>query len=114
MRAFGAASVDWLAEQHPTLLAAADPRESVMRFQVMRQSFFDFPAVEVLGVSDSDAQLQIAYRMSPKAEEAASVQTMGFFVRLVELAGGKNVQATFASRSWAGDAQTLLELTWDS
>ena len=48
VKAFGAASVDWLAEQHPALLEKGDPRESIMRFQVLRQSFFDFPALEVL------------------------------------------------------------------
>lgn len=113
VRSFGSASVDWLLEQHPTLLAKGDPRESVMRFQVLRQSFFDFPALEVLGVSDSEAQLSIAYGMGPIAEEAAALQTMGFFTRLLELCGARAVSAKFASRSWAGDAHTELQLTWD-
>jgi hypothetical protein len=113
VRAFGEASVDWLSEQHPTLLAPNDPRESIMRFQVLRQSFFDFSALEVIGVSDADAQLRIAYQMGPQAEEAASMQTMGFFARMLELAGAKGVNASFKTRSWAGDPWTLLELTWD-
>jgi hypothetical protein len=112
VRAFGAASVDWLSQTHPTLLAPHDPRESIMRFQVLRQSFFDFPALEVIGVSDADAQLRIDYRMGPVAEEAASMQTMGFFTRLLELSKAKEVQASFKTRSWAGDPWTLLELTW--
>ena len=112
VKAFGSASVDWLLEQHPTLLSKGDPRESIMRFQVLRQSFFDFPALEVLGVSDTDAQMQIAYQMGPIAEEAASFQTMGFFQRLLELCGAPNVEARFTNRSWAGDPTTLLELTW--
>jgi hypothetical protein len=113
VRAFGAASVDWLMEQQPTLLAKGDPRESIMRFQVLRQSFFDFPALEVNGVSDSDAQLRIAYQMGAMAEEAASFQTMGFFHRLLELCGATSVESKFTSRSWAGDPETLLELTWE-
>ena len=113
VKAFGAASVDWLAEQHPMLLEKGDPRESVMRFQVLRQSFFDFPALEVLGVSDTDAQLGIAYQMGPTAEEAAAVQTMGFFTRLLELAGAKNEEAKFTSRAWANEPSTVLELTWE-
>ena len=112
VKAFGSASVDWLVETQPMLLAKEDPRESIMRFQVLRQSFFDFPALEVLGVSDSDAQLQIAYQMGPVAEEAASFQTMGFFVRLLELCGAPNVESRFTTRSWAGDPATVLELTW--
>ena len=112
VKAFGSASVDWLLEQHPTLLSKGDPRESIMRFQVLRQSFFDFGALEVLGVSDTDAQLGIAYQMGPVAEEAASYQTMGFFTRLLELCEAPNVEARFTSRSWAGDPATVLELTW--
>lgn len=114
VRMFGSASVDWLAEAHPTLLAKHDPRESVMRFQVLRQSFFDFPALEVLGVTDAEAHLSIAYQMGALAEEAASFQTMGFFTRLLELCGATNVKATFTRRSWAGDSSTVLELTWES
>jgi hypothetical protein len=113
VRAFGEASVDWLSEQHATLLANGDPRESIMRFQVLRQSFFDFPALEVIGVSDMDAQLRIDYRMGPKAEEAAAIQTLGFFTRLLVLSGAKDVQASFKTKSWAGDPWTLLELTWE-
>ena len=83
-----------------------------MRFQVLRQSFFDFPALEVLGVSDGDAQMRIAYQMGPVAEEAAAFQTMGFFIRMLELAGAKDVEARFTTRSWAQDRWTVLELTW--
>jgi hypothetical protein len=50
--------------------------------------------------------------MSSLAEEAASFQTMGFFEGLVELAGGREVQASFPERSWAGDARTVLRLAW--
>jgi hypothetical protein len=113
VKAFGAASVDWLIEAQPMLLAKGDPRESIMRFQVLRQSFFDFPALEVLGVSDSDAQLRIAYQMGAVAEEAASYQTLGFFTRLLELSGARNAEATFTTRSWVGELQTALELTWE-
>ncbi|MBK7857208.1 MAG: hypothetical protein IPJ65_01035 [Archangiaceae bacterium] len=113
VKAFGAASVDWLAEAHPTLVDKGDPRESIMRFQVMRQGFFDFPALEVLGVSDSDAQLRIAYQMGPVAEEAASFQTLGFFMRLLELCGATNVVGKFTSRVWVGQPETVAELTWE-
>src|SRR5881275_1928446 len=63
VREFGKMSVDWLVHQQPTLLAQNDPRESLMRFQVVRQSFFDYPALEVRRVSDGQATLSIAYQM---------------------------------------------------
>jgi hypothetical protein len=50
--------------------------------------------------------------MSPIAEEAASTQTLGFFERLVELAGGGAISARFTSRSWANDPRTLIEINW--
>jgi hypothetical protein len=112
VRAFGSASVDWLLELHPNLLSKTDPRESIMRFQVLRSSFFDFPALEVMGVSDTDAQIRVAYQMGPAAEEAASFQTMGFFSRLLELCDAPNVSARFTTRTWAGDPWTVLELVW--
>jgi len=51
--------------------------------------------------------------MGARAEEAASLQTMGFFERQLELAGATNVTAKLSERSWAGDARTLLQLNWD-
>ncbi len=50
--------------------------------------------------------------MGPMAEEAASYQTMGFFERLLTVAGAQAVVTEFTQRSWAGDERTLLELSW--
>ena len=50
--------------------------------------------------------------MGLPAEEAASVETMGFFERLLEARGARDVRARFTERSWAGGARTLLELSW--
>ena len=112
VREFGRASVDWLALQHPQLVAKGDPRETLMRFHVMRQGFFDFPAIELLRITDGTAALSITYQMGAIAEEAAAFQTMGFFERLLEVAFHRKVEASFTSRSWLGDAETVLELRW--
>lgn len=112
VREFGKASVDWLTYTQPMLVAKDDPRESLMRFHVLRQSFFDYLAVEVKKLTDQEAAITIAYEMGDVAEEAAAVQTMGFFERLVEGAGGQQVVARFASKRWDGAAQTLLDLRW--
>jgi hypothetical protein len=112
VRSFGRMSIDWLVQQHPGLVAHGDPRDSLMRFQVLRRSFFDYAALEMTSVSDGEAVLQVAYGMSAPAEEAASWQTLGFFERLLEVAGGSGVEAWFASRSWAGDLLTEVQLRW--
>ena len=61
---------------------------------------------------DGEAQIVIGYHMGAAAEEAAAVQTMGFFERLLEAAGTTDVEASFSSRSWIGEARTLLRLRW--
>jgi hypothetical protein len=50
--------------------------------------------------------------MGMPAEEAASWQTMGFFERLLEVTGARDVSARFSMRSWVGEARTLLSLHW--
>ena len=111
-RAWGRSSVEPLAALQPGLLVEKDPRESLMRFQVYRRTFFDFEAAIVTVLHDTEVRLRIAYGMSPLAEEAASCQAMGFFERLVELAGGLAVTARFAEESWRGAATTTLVLSW--
>jgi hypothetical protein len=112
VRTFGRVSIDWLCQQHPTLLAPSDPRDTVMRFHVLRRSFFDYGALEISSLSDGEASLHVRYGMGAKAEEAASWQTLGFFERLLEVAGARDVTAWFSTRSWAGDAGTMIQLRW--
>ncbi len=109
---WGRMSIDWLCTIHPNLVQPGDPRESLMRFQVLRQSFFDYPALTIHEITDGEATILIAYGMGGRAEEAASHQTLGFFERLLELSGANQVQATFPSRSWDGAPRTMLALRW--
>ena len=112
VREFGRASVDWILLDEPHLLAERDPRESLMRFHVLRQSFFDYPALEVRSLTDREACIAIDYQMGAAAEEAASLQAMGFFERLLERAGAGAVTAHFSSMRWEGAPHTVLELRW--
>jgi hypothetical protein len=112
VRAWGKQAVAPMAALHGNLLVENDPRESLMRFQVLRRTFFDFEATAMTRVDDSEVHVRIAYGMSPAAEEAASHQTMGFFDGLVELAGGEEVRARFAERAWLGAKATTLVVNW--
>jgi hypothetical protein len=114
VREFGRASVDWILLDEPSLLAQKDPRETLMRFHVLRQSFFDYPAIEVRSLTDREACVVIDYQMGRAAEEAASTQTLGFFERLLEVAGASAVTASFSRTRWSGAPQTVLELRWRS
>jgi hypothetical protein len=110
VRSFGRFSIDWLCEKEPRLLASGDPLDTLMRFRVLRQGFFDYSALEISSASDGEASIRVGYGMSALAEEAASWQTLGFFERLLEVAGAHHVQAWFSTRIWAGDAATMIEL----
>jgi hypothetical protein len=109
---WGRRSADLLAAAQPDILVPGDPRESLMRFQVMRGSFFDFAAVSVEEITDSAARIKVRYGMGLRAEQAACHQTLGFFQRLLQLAGAPEVRAVFDARSWEGDVATLVALDW--
>jgi hypothetical protein len=112
VRAWGRASIDSLCVSHPALLAAGKPRESLTRFHAMRRSFFDYGAIELTDIGDTQASAQVAYGMSAKAEEAATWQTLGFFDRLLELSGGRDVEVECTAKSWEGAPVTLVSLRW--
>ena len=57
-------------------------------------------------------RVSVHYGMTPRAEQAAAFQTLGFFGRLVELAGGRGVVAEFTLRSWEGDAAIEFTVDW--
>jgi hypothetical protein len=109
---WGRLSVDQLRAAQPMLVAPGDPIETLNRFRVFRSTFFDFDALDVLMLYDERAQIEIHYYMDMPAEEAASMQTMGFFERLLEVAGATEIKAAFKTRSWTGDPRTVLALEW--
>jgi hypothetical protein len=113
VRAWGRLSAEYLVRDQSGLLVASDPRESLMRIQVLRGSFFDFDALRISELSDTSARVLVDYGMSNRAEQAASYQTLGFLGRLVELAGGSDVRASFEQRTWEGDPVTELSLQWE-
>lgn len=112
VRMWGKFSVDHLRTQQPMLVQPGDPVETLTRFRVLRSTYFDFDALAIPLLHEDEAQVVISYHMGRSAEEAASLQTMGFFERLLEMAGATDVRAAFASRSWLGEPQTLLKVHW--
>ncbi len=111
---WGRFSAGQLRTAHPNLLAPGDPVETLQRFRVMRETFFDFNALEVPLLNDEEAQIVVRYHMGMPAEEAASYQTMGFFEGLLEMAGAKELHAAFREKSWEGDPRTLIAIRWRS
>ncbi|MDQ3370602.1 MAG: hypothetical protein M3680_34725 [Myxococcota bacterium] len=112
VRLWGRYSAGKLHAKHPNLLAPGDPIETLNRFRVMRQTFFDFSALEVPMLLDDAAHVVVRYHMGTPAEEAACYQTMGFFEGLLELAGAQDIDAAFREKSWANALRTLLVIRW--
>jgi hypothetical protein len=111
---WGRMSTDGLCALHPNLLAPGDPCESLMRFQVLRQGFFDYPALTMREITDGEASVEVAYGMGARAEEAAAHQTLGFFARLLEVSGATHVKVGFAACSWDGAPRTIITMQWAS
>ena len=109
---WGRYSAAQLRAANPMLLAPNDPPETLSRFRVLRQTFFDFDALEVPLLHDDEAHIIVRYHMGMPAEEAAAYQTMGFFEGLLELAGVQEVRAEFLDKSWDGDERTMLIIRW--
>jgi len=112
VRQWGRISVQPVLKVTPDILAAGDPIDTLMRFRVHRNTFFDFDALELPTIIEGEAYVEVSYHMGRIAEEAASWQTLGFVERLVEMVGAEIVGARFVERSWAGDSRTLIELRW--
>ena len=114
VRLWGRYSATKLHEANPQLLSPCDPVETLNRFKVYRETFFDFEALQVTMLLEDEANITVRYFMGMPAEEAACFQTMGFFEGLLELAGAKDVTATFRERSWANSLRTVLAIRWRS
>lgn len=112
VRMWGRFQVPSVRTQFPTLVAEGEPRETMMRFGVLADSFFDYGALAVQAVSDDHATVLIRYQMGKVAEETASWQTMGFFEGLLEAAGAKEVHARFLRKAWEDAPKTVLDLHW--
>ncbi len=113
VRSWGRLSAVDMSGSFEGLIVPGDPRETLMRIQVVRRTFFDFEPVTVLEIDDTAAILEMAYGLSPLAEEAAAMQALGFFEGLVELSDGRVTEAALPERAWAGDPRTVLRLAWD-
>jgi len=114
VKLWGRISLEEICRQHENIVCAQDPVESLIRFQVMRQGFFNFDPVNIITLFKNYARVEIKYGMSDRAEEAATMQAIGYLERLLELSGANNVLHNFLSKSWEGRKSTVLELNWSN
>lgn len=111
-RAWGASSIGEVIAPYPDMVAEGNPRETMLRFGVFRGSFFDFDPFDTLYVRDHEASYRVDYGMGDRAEEAAIHQLMGYFDKVLELAGATGVRIELARARWR-EGDTLIDLYWD-
>lgn len=114
VRLWGRETLKVVLPHFPELIAPGDPRESLMRFQNFFLALFDFETVGLQDLNDEEADFSVRWGMSPRAEEAATFQAIGFFEELVTAAGGRNVRTKLHSRSWMPkEPPTTFSLHWE-
>ena len=112
VRMWGSFSANEFWAAHPDLVVPNEPIESLMRLKVMRGTLFDFPAFDIPMLVDGHAYASMNYHMAPRAEEAATYQTMGFCEAVLSLSGARDVRVEFLERAWLSDPRTLLDMQW--
>ena len=113
VRGWGKVTISELTKTHGDLINKEDPRESIFRFHVLRESLFDYSAIEILTLLGNRVKLEIDYELKEKAEMSLAYQTLGFTERLLELSGVENISHEFMQKKWEGADSTILRVNWD-
>lgn len=112
IRRWGRETARTLHQAHPRLVAEGDPQETLRRLEGLREDLFDFPAIQTRMIRDGEVHLEIGYGMSPRAEEAACHQTMGFIEQLLESSRAEKIVVDPIRSSWTGDDETVVRARW--
>ncbi len=114
-REWGWKSMDNLVRVYKNhLVVEGNPMRSLERFAITNRSLFNFEGLTIEPVSDTRARVTVSNEFGERLAEAYCTQMLGAFERLIDLSGGKQIYAAFASRRWMGDPQTVIELAWRS
>lgn len=92
------------------VIKTGNPCETLKRYDMFWPNFFDFGKVET--TIDSDTEARMTIRDFDPDFEALYYMIRGWIERSVELAGGKNVEIVLLSRSWEGDPETSIRISW--
>jgi len=113
VRIWGRETTRKLIAIHKSVICEGDPMESLMRFQILRGSFFDFDPIHLLSISPYYASFKVNYGTAPIVEKAATYQALGYFEMLLDLSGAKNINYNFTQTIWDGADETILQFSWE-
>jgi hypothetical protein len=100
-----------LKEVYKNIIVEDNPQELLIKMMQIKNLLFDFGEFNRIAISEKKVRLQIK-GFDPKFE--AFYQLLrGWFEKSLELGGAKNVQSEFTAKSWEGDPDTSIELSYD-
>jgi hypothetical protein len=97
-----------------TLVVKGSPIETLAKFKIINQHFFDFEGFGVTVLDPNHVTIKIDRDFGTLAASAYCNQMLGSFQRLIELAGGREVRAEFTAKIWEGAPNTIVDIKWQS
>jgi hypothetical protein len=106
-RAYGQAIMTTL---YVTILKKGSPLSYVKRIGVLVRTFFDFGRVEIV----LESETQAVYKIYDFDLQYAPIHYLlnGWIERTMEICGAKDLKCKTITKSWAGDANTSIRLSW--
>jgi len=97
-------------EVYSSLIADSGPAEVAKKYRIIFKSFFDFGEFKLELPAPNQVLLTIR-DFAPDFEPFFHI-ARGWVERSFELAGAKNVQSEFLSKSWEGAPETIIKFSW--
>jgi hypothetical protein len=86
------------------------PTALLRRLAVLHRTFYDSGSMEVTPVGDGHCVIRTAY--APRSTRTNCLVAQGFYRKVVELCGGKNVRISEAACSADGAPLCLVNIRW--
>lgn len=100
-----------LKEVYRNIIVEDKPQEIIKKMLQISRMLFDFGEFNAIVISEKKIRVQIK-DFDPEFEAFYQL-VRGWYEKCLELGGAKNVQSKFIAKSWKGDPETSIELSYD-
>jgi hypothetical protein len=100
-----------LKEVYKNIVVENNPRELFSKMALVRKLWFDFGDFEEDWMAGKKVRMRIK-NFDPDFEFFYHL-LRGWYEKALELGGAKNVRSQFVAKSWKGDPETTIELSYD-
>ena len=108
---WGYASADEIVSaMYKHIIVAGSPSKTISSYASVNKTFFDVGTIAGEIIDDNTAHVIVSD--FPRDFKPFYHIVHGWCAKLIALTGVKNIQSKYIQRSWAGDAQTVIEFTW--